>query len=162
MDTYTWQPWVRARPDRLPRRSHRHTIHFPNRRWHIIALLGATLLRRGPLGLPRIPTRFRIPPRRRSTRSNQAVNRGNGLRNEMEKHTSPPPPPRKLQPPCWKKSYGLSLIVFMMGPQFKLTGPSLGGMSTELGNITTRGDQHSHKYDLEKTTHSSQFLTSSS
>jgi len=47
--------------------------------------------------------------------------------------TSASPPPRKLlQPPCWKKSYGLSLIVFMMGPQFKLTRPSPSGISTEL------------------------------
>lgn len=50
----------------------------------------------------------------------------------MGNRTSAPPPPRKLHPPCWKKSYGLSLIVFMIGPQFKLTGPSLNGMSTEL------------------------------
>ena len=45
-----------------------------------------------------------------------------------------------------------------MAPQFKVTGPSLSGMSTELDNITTCGDQHSHKYVLEKTTHSSKLF----
>lgn len=59
----------------------------------------------------------------------------------MWTHTSSPAaaPPKKLQPPCWKNSYGSSLMVFMMGPQFKLTGPSLRGMSTELVVMFQRG-----------------------
>lgn len=46
--------------------------------------------------------------------------------------STPVAPPRNDQPSCWKNSKGFSLICFMMGPQFKLTGPSLIGISTEL------------------------------
>ena len=55
------------------------------------------------------------------------------LKRKERQHTSTPvAPPRKDQPSCWKNSKGFSLICFMMGPQFKLTGPSLIGISTEL------------------------------
>lgn len=51
---------------------------------------------------------------------------------ENRRTSTPVAPPRKDQPSCWKNSKGFSLICFMMGPQFKLTGPSLIGISTEL------------------------------
>ena len=46
-----------------------------------------------------------------------------------EEHTSSPAPPRKLQPPAWKNSYGLSLMLFMIVAQFKLIDDSARGMS---------------------------------
>jgi hypothetical protein len=47
--------------------------------------------------------------------------------------TSALPPPRKVrQPPSRKNSYGFSLIVFMIDPQLRLTGPSPRGISQEL------------------------------
>ncbi len=70
--------------------------------------------------------------------------------------TSSPVPPKNVQPPPRKNSYGLSLIVFMMGPQFRLTGPSASGMSTELQAVNFCALVADIK------THSSQFLTSSS
>lgn len=48
-------------------------------------------------------------------------------------------------------------MVFMIGPQFRLTGPSLNGMSTELQ--TTMSD---HDMFRKNHTYSSQFFTSSS
>src|SRR5882757_9665086 len=62
------------------------------------------------------------------------------LAKKEERRTSTPvAPPRKDQPSCWKNSKGFSLICFMMGPQFKLTGPSLIGISTELPYISMLG-----------------------
>ena len=80
IDTHTWQPCVRARPNRLPRHSHHHTIHFPNPHWHPThhkrSPRRCSPQRRGPLSLSQIRTRCRIPPRRRSTRIKQAVSTG--------------------------------------------------------------------------------------
>ena len=82
IDTYTWQPCGRARPNRLPRHSHRHTIHFPNPHWHPThhkrSPRRCSPQRRGHLGLLRIRTRCRILLQRRSTRSKHVVSTGNG------------------------------------------------------------------------------------
>ena len=56
------------------------------------------------------------------------------LKRKVRRRTSTPvAPPRKVQPSCWKNSF----ICFMMGPQLKLTGPSLRliGISTEVTEL---------------------------
>lgn len=61
---------------------------------------------------------------------------------------STPVPPKKVHPPSRKNSSGLSLIVFMIWPQFKFTGPSAIGISTELQDI---GQTKFHKSKTEHT-----------
>ena len=69
-DAYISQPFVRAHPSHLLRRSFRHTIHSPNRRsrptHHRHSPQRCSLQKPCPLGLPRTRIQCQIPPRRHS------------------------------------------------------------------------------------------------
>ena len=150
--TNLWQPCARAHPSRRLRSRRRSRSRCPRRRWHRSHRRSRFRRRRSRSLIPhrtrpRTRTLFRIRPR---VRSEELTVSGNLEWNAGVLTSSAAVPPRNDHPPCWKNSYGSSLMVFMMGPQFKLTGPSLRGMSTELRHNMNMASYHRRLYVLTR------------